>query len=127
MEVESPEEFFELDANQDVWLQFGSQLGMGLGLSLRFEAFSEEELERVSVGLILEGEPLGLQVHEPPVLSCETDGALYLDAMVMIDVGDHPSVTSVAQLDGATATVRYVVTQDDEETFQGTVPVVLNL
>ncbi len=124
--LEAPDTFFALESHQDVWLQFAGQVGMGLGMVLRLDNLTEEDLERIRVRLLLDEEPLGSEIHEFPAPSCQAE-SLYLDAMVMIDVGAHPAITSVAQLDRAPATVEYEVTLSEDRVLVGSEDVTLNL
>lgn len=125
---DTPEDPFRaLSAGEDVWLRWGSQVGMGLGLTLRLAGLSDLAVSRVEVELLVDGAPLGLDVHEPPAFSCVLSH-LSLEAMVMVDVGPHPTVTSVAQLDEREAEVRYrVINAAGGEVLSGALAVTLNL
>lgn len=125
-EANALEEFEPFDEGQVVELIFGSQAGMGLGTMLELENLDLASVRDIEVTLLVDGSPLGTFSQDEPTLSC-SDGRSLVDAMVMIDVVGHPTVTSVAQLDGRSAVLDYAVFGGDGVLAEGLVGVELSL
>lgn len=87
-----------------VQLQYGSQAGMGLAVVVELNDLDLTEVDRIEVDLLVDDEPLGTFGEDQPRLTCQ-DGFSYFEAMVMLDVVQHPTVASAAQLDQRPAVV----------------------
>lgn len=121
-----PDGFEPFEQGQVVQLIFGSQAGMGLGAALELSNVDLSSVQRIEVILLVDDSPLGEFSQNEPTLSC-SDGRSLVDAMVMIDVTGHPTVTSVAQLDGRPAVLDYAVFGGDGVLAEGLVGVDLSL
>lgn len=104
-------DFDPIESNQSVKLQYGSQAGMGLPVVLRLAEADVAELTRVEMRLIIDQAPIGSLLIEFPDVICSGEQG-FVDAMLMVDVIGHPTIASVAQLDGRAAFV-------DIELFSG--------
>jgi hypothetical protein len=99
---------------------------MGLAVALELNDLDLAEVERIEVDLVVDEAPLGFFGRDQPDLSCQ-DGFSYFEAMVMIDVIDHPTVASVAQLDERPAVVELRVFSASELLIEGASTVQLQL
>lgn len=121
-----PSSFEPYQEGQTVELIYGSQAGMGLGAMVQVTNLDLAEADEIEVVLVVDESPIGRFSQEAPHLEC-MEGASHLDTMVMIDVTDHPTVTSVAQLDGRSALLDYRAISDGSALAEGRVSVELSL
>lgn len=97
-------EFVEFQEGDELELEFASQSGMEGSLSLRSSGFKQTEIQRITCQIIFDGAPLGETTTNGGRLTCDEDSRhLTLHTSIPIEVGDHPTVSSVAQVDGKSA------------------------
>lgn len=83
---------------------FGSQAGMEVDVSVLLTGYERGNLDSIEVSLDVDGSPIGFDAFSPRDLYCEDDTAT-IETPILIDVTDHPTVTSVAQLNGREAEI----------------------
>ncbi len=121
-------EFVEFQKGDELELEFASQSGMEGSLSLRSSGVKQTEIQRITCQIIFDGAPLGETTTNGGRLSCDEDsGLLTLHTSIPIEVGDHPTVSSVAQVDGKSAELHVELEGADGLIAEQTVSVTLVL
>jgi hypothetical protein len=116
-------DFVPLQAGDDLPLEFGSQAGMEAPLSVRGIGIDPSLVGSILVELLVEGDPIGDVDETGEDLECDEDG-VQVDTPLLIDVTQHPTVVSVAQLASRDAVVTATF-ESDGSVLEASVAVVL--
>lgn len=120
------EEFVPLNEGDPLEFEFGSQAGMEAPTGARTVGVLPSDVDRMLLELLVDGSPIGEVTDFGAGLLCDGEGA-QVDAPVLIDVSDHPTVVSVAQLADREAQVTVTLWSDGEVFLSETVTVVITL
>jgi hypothetical protein len=93
-------------------LQYGNQVGMGLGMAAYLGGGDVAQAKRVELHMRVDGADLGVWATTAPFPECSQDTPSYLKVMLMVDVIGHPTVRSVAQLDHRPVTIHWIIFDD---------------
>jgi hypothetical protein len=93
-------------------LQYGNQVGMGLGMAAYLGGGDVGAAKRVELHMSVDGADLGVWAGTAPFPPCDLSAPSYLKVMLMVDVIGHPTVRSVAQLDHRPVSVSWIVFDD---------------
>jgi hypothetical protein len=88
---------------------FGSQIGMEVDISVLLTGFEPKRIDSIEVNLNVEGAPIGHDSFSPLDLDCDGNESATIETPVLIDVTGHPSIKSVAQLQGREAEIEVLV------------------
>jgi hypothetical protein len=109
-------------------LQYGNQVGMGLGMAAYLGAGDVGQAKRVELHMSVDGADLGVWAGTAPFPPCDLSAPSYLKVMLMVDVIGHPTVRSVAQLDHRSVNINWIVYDDFMYVIQqGQTEVILRL
>lgn len=120
------EDFEPLSDGDPLEFEFGSQAGMEAPTGARTLGILPDEIDSVLLELLVDGSPIGEVTDTGSGLVCDGEGA-QLDAPVLIDVTDHPTVASVAQLANREAQVTVTLWSAGEVLLTETVTVIITL
>ncbi len=106
--------FVPLEDGDTLVPYFGSQAGMEVDVSVLLTGLARRDVKSIEVSLNVDGDPIGFDEFSPRDLDC-SGGSATIETPVLIDVTDHPTVTSVAQLSGREAQIAVKVSTEDGE------------
>lgn len=99
------DQFVPFENGDMVMPYFGSQIGMEVEISVLLTGFDPAEIDSIEVLLNVESAPIGLDSFSPADISCDSGESATIETPVLIDVTEHPTVASVAQLNGRDAEI----------------------
>jgi hypothetical protein len=106
------DEYQPFAKGDDIPLIFASQAAREARVSLRMDGFDLAQIDRTLIELMYDGYPLAWQDTGGDELECVKDQGVW-DTAILVDVGSHPTVSSVVQVEGETGLL--VVTFFDEQ------------
>lgn len=118
--------YVPLEAGDRVDLEFGSQAGMEAPLSVRTVGLDPDSVGAIEVELLVDGAPIGRVDEEGEEISCEREWG-QIDVPLLVDVVGHPTVVSVAQLNGREAQFVATFEREGDEPITGSIVVTLGL
>ncbi len=128
--VDSDGSYVQLEPGDAIEPFFGSQAGMQVDLLLHttgLGAGTDSTIE-LDFQILVDDAPIAIYQSEDVVISCAEDGSGgRVVAKARIDVSDHPTVTSVAVLDGRQAVVDITLRDGDRREAHAALDVVIAL
>lgn len=99
------DDFMPFEGGDAIVPYFGSQIGMEVEISISLTGFDPSDIDALEVLLNVDGAPIGQDDFPASDVYCDGNESATIETPVLIDVTDHPTVTSVAQLNGRDAEI----------------------
>jgi len=91
----------------------GSQAASGVPAIFQIANVDLSRITRVEAKLIVDQAPIGLYEDSDPAFTC-TDSSSQYEAMIFIDVSNHPTVNNIIKLDQRDVILDYKISAGEE-------------
>ena len=96
--------FIPLAAGAPILLEFGSQAGMEFEVAVETTGANPEDVAAIEIELLVDGAPVASSAFGGDALTC-SEGRAHTNTATLVDVGPHPTITTVNDLDRRPATL----------------------